>query len=136
MLSKRQVGMVWKAIRELPPKSRPQDVRHAFDLVLLHQGDEGNDVLISREEMATEMGIGAQHVSTAMNVLVKMGVLERKMHRVKGIRGPGIVAYSVNPHIGWVGSLDARQDAAATTTPPLLTLMQGGAQKTPERGPA
>lgn len=126
MLSRGQIALVWDAIRALPPADRPHEVRHAFDLVLVHMAADGDEVDLTRDQMAEKMKTAPENVSRAMTVLVRMGVVERKRVALPGVRGQGIALYTVNPHVGWVGSLEARRDAAAAATPPLLTIMQGG----------
>ena len=52
---------MWDAIRALPADDRPNQVRHAFDLVML-----------TRDEMAAEIGCSAANLSTIMGVLERM----------------------------------------------------------------
>lgn len=131
MLSRAQTAAIWDAIRALPPEDRPNQVRHAFDLVLLNLRQDTGEVMLSRDQLADAIGCLPRHVSTVMGVLARLGVIEAQRRRVEGMRGPGAVAYFVNPHVAWNGSLEARRQAAAESSPPLLRLMQGGASEDP-----
>lgn len=126
MISRDQTALVWDWIRRLPSKDRPQQVRHAFDLVLLSVDHDTGEVRLSRAEMAEAMGCEPRNVSTVMGTLEKAGIIRRERRRLEGVQGPGEVVYFVNPHVGWNGSLEARKAEAAKVSPPLLRLMQGG----------
>lgn len=125
MISVAQIGRVWDAIRELPPKERPQDVRRAFDLVLLHLVPDEGRVNLFRDEFADKMGVPANVASAALAVLVRLGVLRRELVRAAGMRGPGVAVFYVNPHVAWNGALDVRKAEAAKRPGPLLKLMEG-----------
>lgn len=126
MISLAQIGRVWDAIRELPARDRPSDVRRAFDLVLLHLVPDEGRVNLTREEFAEKMGVRPDDASTALGVLVRLGVLTRQTVRVPGLRGPGLAVFHINPHVAWNGALDVRKDRAAKQAGPLLKLMQSG----------
>lgn len=126
MISREQTAAVWKAIDALPAKDRRQQVHHAFRLVLLNLRPSTGEVDLFRDQFADEMGCSPNHVSAAMSVLERLGVIVRSRRRLEGMRGPGVVVYSINPHVGWNGNLDARRERAGEHAPPLLQLMQGG----------
>lgn len=126
MISLAQVGRVWDAIRELPAQDRPQDVRRAFDLVLLNLAPDEGRVNLTREEFAEKMGVRPEDASTALGVLVRLGVLTRERVRAPGLRGPGLAVFHINPHVAWNGALDVRKERAAKQAGPLLQLMEGG----------
>jgi hypothetical protein len=64
-----------------------------------------------------------------MGTLEKMGVIRRERRKIEGMRGPGVAAYFINPHVAWNGSLDIRKERANATRPPMqFELLQGGAQ--------
>lgn len=128
MLSLAQIGRVWDAIRALPARERPQDVRRAFDLVLLHLVPDEGRVNLFRDEFAEKMGVAPKHASSALAVLVRLGVLRRELVRAAGVRGPGVAVFYVNPHVAWNGALDVRQAEAVKRPGPLLKLMEQGAQ--------
>ena len=126
MISRDQTKLVWDAIRALPPEDRPQQVRHAFDLALLSLRQDTGEIMMRREELAQEIGCTPDNVSQLMGVLERMGAVRRTRQKVPGMRGPGVAVYYINPHVGWNGSLDARQAEADDTPPPLPVSMTGG----------
>lgn len=126
MLSRNQTKAVWDAIRLLPSVDRPMLVRDAFMVLMLNVRQDTGECILSRDEIAEEIGCAPNHISRIMSTLERMGVISRNRTRIEGMRGAGLVRYSVNPHVAWNGSLDLRKQEAATVAPPLLTLMQGG----------
>jgi len=129
MLSRTQTAAVWDAIRQLPASARPNKVRHAFDLVLLNLRQDTGEVMLGREDLAQKIGCSADHVSHVMSTLERMNVIRRERRRIDGVQGRGNVVYFINSHVAWNGSLEIRKEEAAETTPPMLTLMQGGKVK-------
>lgn len=126
MLSRLQTAAVWDAIRRLPASSRPNQVRHAFDLVVLNLRQDTGEVMLTRDQLAEQIGTAPRNISTIMGTLERMGVLRRERRRIEGVQGPGVAVYFINPHVAWNGSLEVRREEAEETTPPLLTVMQGG----------
>ena len=126
MLSRTQTAAIWDAIRALPPDDRPNQVRHAFDLVLLNLQQDTGEVMLTRDQFAERIGCAPRSVSTIMGTLERMGVIRRERRRIEGVQGRGVAVYFINPHVAWNGSLDARKAEAAEVRPPLLTLMEGG----------
>lgn len=122
MLSKVQVAAIWDAIRKLPRKSRPAQVRHAFDLVLLNLRTDTGEVMLTRDQIAEAMDTSARHVSEVMGTLERMGVVTRERRAIPGMRGPGAVVYMVNPHVAWNGVLETRKQAATDRAPPAARL--------------
>lgn len=129
MLSRTQTAAVWNAIRKLPADARPNHVRHAFDLVLLNLRQDTGEVMLTRDQLAAEIGCAPNHVSRIMGTLERMGVIRRERRRVEGMQGRGMAVYFINPHVAWNGNLEIRKEEAAAVAPPLLTLMQGGAEE-------
>jgi len=128
MLSRMQTAAIWDAIRALPSDDRPNQVRHAFDLVLLNLRQDTGEVLLTRDQLAEEIDCAPRSVSTIMGTLEKMGVIRRERRKIEGVRGPGMAVYFINPHVAWNGSLAARKAQAAETRPPIqLELLHGGA---------
>ena len=129
MLSRTQTAAIWDAIRELPSDARPNQVRHAFDLIILNLRQDTGEVLLTRDQLAERIGCAPANVSRIMGTLEKMGVIRRERRKIEGMQGRGIAVYFINPHVAWNGSLDVRKALAAETRPPMqLELLQGGAQ--------
>lgn len=126
MLSRIQVAAVWEAIWALPSVARRNQVRRAFDLILLNVRTDTGEVMMSRADFAAKIGTAPHNVSTVMGVLERMGVIRRERRRLDGVRGPGEAVYFINPHVAWNGNLEVRKEEANSVAPPLLKLMQGG----------
>jgi hypothetical protein len=125
MLQPKQVLTVWDAIRALPGKDRPHQVRHLFDLVLTHLEWDTGLVILTREELADAVGASPADVSRMMGTLEKIGVIIRERVRMDGMRGRGIARYRINPHVAWHGGLETRESQAKQIPLP-LTLIDGG----------
>jgi hypothetical protein len=126
MINRKQTKAVWDAIRALPADDRPNHVRHAFDLVLLNLRQDNGEVMLTRDEIAAEIGCAPKHASTVMGTLERMGVIRRERRKVPGMQGPGMVVYFINPHVAWNGSLEIRKQEAEEVTQPTLHLVQPG----------
>jgi DNA-binding transcriptional regulator YhcF (GntR family) len=124
MISRKQTEVVWDAIRALPAKDRPNQVRHAFDLVLLNLRPDNGEVMLTRDEMAAKIGCASANLSRVMGTLERMGVVQRERRKVAGVQGPGMVVYFINPHVAWNGSLEIRKQEAAEVAQPSLHLVQ------------
>jgi CRP-like cAMP-binding protein len=125
MLQPKQVLTVWDAIRALPGKDRPHQVRHLFDLVLTHLEWDTGLVILTREELAERIGTTPAHVSRMMGTLERIGVIFRERAKLEGMRGRGVARYRVNPHVAWHGDLDVRKEQAEQMPLP-LTVIEGG----------
>lgn len=126
MLSRTQTAVIWDAIRKLDPDKRPNHVRHAFDLSLLNLRQDTGEIMLTRDQLAAEIGCAPKHVSTIMGTLEDIGVVIRKRRKVEGMQGPGMAVYFLNPHVAWNGSLEIRCRESARHKPPLFKLMEGG----------
>jgi len=124
MISRRQTEAVWDAIRALSADERPNQVRHAFDLVLLNLRQDNGEVMLTRDELADKIGCASDHVSRIMGTLERMGVIRRERRKIAGLRGPGIAVYFINPHVAWNGSLEVRRQEAREVAQPKLRLLQ------------
>jgi len=131
MLSRTQTAAIWKAIRELPADARPGQVRHAFDLALLNLRQDTGEIMLTRDQLAEEIGCAPKNVSTIMGTLEQMGVVRRERRKVDGMQGRGVAVYFVNPHVAWNGDLGIRKREASKQALPLLKLMQGGQDPSP-----
>lgn len=128
MLSRIQTAAVWDAIDALPSSARRQQVHKAFRLILLNVQQNTGEVMMPLAEFAERIGTAPRNVSTVMSTLERMGVIRRERRRLEGVRGPGEAVYFVNPHVAWNGVLEVRKEEANKIAPPLLKLMQGGAE--------
>lgn len=124
MISREATGKIWKAIDELDPKLKPHLVRKVFDQVLLNLEFETGMVVLSREEIAEAIGCASNHVSHAMGILHRMGVIETAFSKVPGLKGR-VVTYYVNADVAWTGSLEMRAERAARQAQRSLRLVGG-----------
>lgn len=134
MLSRNQTQAVWNAIRQLPAKDRPVQVRDAFVLLMLNIRQDTGECTLTREEIAAHIGCRPNHVSGIMSTLERMGVLRRDLTRVEGMRGRGVVTYVVNADVAWNGSLERREQVADKFGKAQLQLVPTGPTEPP--GPA
>lgn len=123
MLSRTQTAAIWTAIRKLPADKRPNHVRHAFDLALLNLRQDTGEIMLTRDQLAAEIGCAPRSVSTIMGTLEEMGVITRKRRKIEGLQGPGMAVYFVNPHVAWNGDLTTRKIEAAKVEQPTLRLV-------------
>ncbi len=134
MLSRDQTAAVWDAIRALPADDRPNQVRHAFDLVLLNLRQDTGEVMLTRDQLAERRGCAPNQISRIMSTLERMGVVRRERRRIEGVQGHGMAVYFINPHVAWNGSLDVQKAEATDTKPLVLTLVEGKQHATPKPG--
>lgn len=122
MISPAQCLAVWNAIHE---GEKPNETRRVFDYVLTHIETNTGLVTLTRDELAEVVGIDAREVSRAMGRLEKLGAIVRERVKVPGMRGPGKARYRLNPHVGWNGKLEKRQQAAEQVPLP-FGVIEGG----------
>lgn len=83
------------------------------------------EIMLTREQLAEQLGTDADNVSRCMSELVALGAITRRREKEGGLKGPGLVRYFMNPrvatHLGG-GERDKAQDEA----PPLLRLIEAG----------
>jgi biotin operon repressor len=134
MLSRTQTAAVWNAIRKLEADKRPNHVRHAFDLALLNLRQDTGEIMLTRDQLAEEIGCSPANVSRIMGTLEEMGVIVRKRRKIAGVQGRGMAVYFVNPHVAWNGDLKTREREAAKHEPPQLQLrlVEPGRNNQPE----
>jgi biotin operon repressor len=123
MISRRQTEAVWDAIRQLPAKERPHQVRHAFDLILLNLRQDTGEVMLSRDALSSKIGCSSENLSRIMGTLERMGVIRRERRKIEGVQGRGIAVYFINPHVAWNGSLELRAREVVGVAPPSLHLV-------------
>jgi hypothetical protein len=120
MITPEMVARTVEAIRDLPGKDRPGTVSLAFLACFGALDWDNGRILLSREELAKMIGVSPDNAGTAMNVLVRMGVVIKEYETAPGVRGRGRVIYSINPHVAWKGSRDDQDAAKATHARPRL----------------
>lgn len=106
---------------------RPMVAVRLWSLCFRHLRMDTGEILLTREEMGEALGVKADHVTEIMSELAEMGAISRRRERVKGIKGPGMVRHFMNPRVA-TNLSGAARDKAQAEAPPLLTLMQGGAE--------
>lgn len=115
------------AIDALPASCRPRDVARVFNRVFPNLLPGSGRLNLSREQLAEKLNMHPAHVSKALTVLVRLGILTREVVREDGMRGPGRAVFFINPHVGWNGPLELQAAAQAKRVPPLLKLAEASA---------
>jgi DNA-binding Lrp family transcriptional regulator len=123
MISREQTVAVWKAIRALPPEKRPHEVMFAFNMALANVRQDSGEIMLTRDQLAAEVGCAPGDVSKIMGTLERMGVIRRERRKVDGMQGPGMAVYFINPHVAWNGSLELRKQEARGVSQPTLRLV-------------
>lgn len=94
-----------------------------FDHLMPHTGQ----VMLTREEIAEQVGIAVQEVSKIMNELVSFGAIFSEREKIAGMRGPGLIRYYMNKHVAEVGSRATQDELAHIPKPGTkLEVVQGG----------
>jgi predicted transcriptional regulator len=97
--------------------SRPLVAMRVWSLALRHLRDDG-EIVISRDEIAEQVGEQPRNISTVMTELEQFGAISRRRERVAGMRGQGPVRYYVNPLVATHLAGQARDDAQAAAPKP------------------
>jgi CRP-like cAMP-binding protein len=71
-------------------------------------------ILLTRDELAEQVGTSSDHVSEIMAELESIGAISRRRERIAGLRGPGMVRYFMNPNVATHLAGKARDEAQAT----------------------
>lgn len=124
MISREYTAEVWDWIRTLPRADRPNQVRHAFDLVMLNLRWDTGEVMLTRDQLAEKIGCSADNLSRIMSKLESQGIIRRERQRIEGMRGRGKAVYFLNSNVGWMGTLEARHEVAKFDKPPTLKLVK------------
>jgi hypothetical protein len=74
-------------------------------------------ILLTRDEIAEQVGTHPDIVSTIMADLEFIGAISRRRERVAGMRGPGVVRYFMNPNVGTHLLGQVRDEAQAQASP-------------------
>jgi hypothetical protein len=78
---------------------RPQKAVDLWVLLFEHLRRDTGEIMLTREEMAEQIGERADKVSAIMGELEGIGAISRRREKVPGMRGPGMVRYFMNPNV-------------------------------------
>jgi hypothetical protein len=81
------------------------------------------EIVQTREQLAEQSGVSPAQVSTIMNELTRFGAVIRRLEKVPGMSGPGVVRYFMNPRVGTKMTGAAREHAQAEA--PALRVVDG-----------
>jgi hypothetical protein len=102
----------------LDHSSRPQKAVRLWAALFRHLRRDSGEILLTRDELAGQVGTSADHVSEIMAELEEIGAISRRRERVPGMRGPGMVRYFMNPNVAThLAGMD--RDQAQATAPKL-----------------
>ena len=104
MINPEQQRLVLKAVIYGP---RPRTTLRVWGMVMLHIQRDTGEITASCRELAEDAGTTPDEASRALNRLAVIGALLKLE--------PG--RYAINPHVGWVGDLATRQEAAKDVPP-------------------
>lgn len=79
--------------------TRPLVAVRLWALCFKHLRNDTGEILLTREEIGEKLGIAADHVSHVMSELVKIKAIITRRERVRGLKGPGMVRYFMNPRV-------------------------------------
>lgn len=102
--------------------TRPLIAVRLWALCFKHLRNDTGEILLTREEIAEKLGIAAPHVSNVMSELVKIKAIITRRDRVRGLKGPGMVRYFMNPRVATHLGGQARDDAQAEFPQLVFTL--------------
>lgn len=106
---------------------RPQKAAEVWAILFDHLFPHTGQIMLTREEIAEQVGISADNVSRIMNELVRFGAIFSKREKVAGMRGPGLVRYYMNRHVAEVGSRATQEELALIPKPGAkLKVIEGG----------
>jgi hypothetical protein len=74
-------------------------------------------ILLTRDELAEQVGAHPDNVTRIMADLESIGAISRRRERVAGMRGPGMVRYFMNPNVGTHLVGHVREEAQAKAPP-------------------
>jgi hypothetical protein len=83
----------------LEHSSRPQKAIDLWVLLFEHLRRDTGEIMLTRDELAEQIGVPADNVSLIMGELEEIGAISRRREKVPGLRGPGMVRYFMNPSV-------------------------------------
>jgi Crp-like helix-turn-helix domain len=117
----------------LEHSSRPQKAVSLWSLLFEHLRRDTGEIMLSREQMAEQIGEAPGDVSRIMGELEQIGAISRRREKVSGMRGPGMVRYFMNPNVATHLGGKARERAQAEASPLKLAPREG--RKRPKLAP-
>jgi hypothetical protein len=115
MLSPAQNRAVVNWLLEHADRHRP--ALALWVLLFEHLDRRTGMILLTRDEIAEQVGTHPDIVSTIMADLESIGAISRRRERVAGMRGPGVVRYFMNPNVGTHLLGQVRDEAQAQASP-------------------
>lgn len=107
---------------------RPMKAVSVWTLLFDHLMPHTGQVMLTREEIAEQVGVPVNHISQIMNELVAFGAIFSEREKVAGMRGPGLVRYYMNKHVAEVGSRATQNELDLIPKPGIkLQIIHGGA---------
>lgn len=101
----------------LEQSKRPLVAVKLWALCFEHLYPNTGQIMLTRDEFADTLRVKADDVSEIMGELVKFGAIFTKRVRVAGMRGPGMVQYSMNPHVAEYGNRRSAEELAQIPLP-------------------
>ena len=101
----------------LENSKRPLVAVKLWALCFDHLYPNTGQIMLTREELAEKIGDTPKHVSEIMGELVTFGAIFAKRVKVGGMRGPGMVQYSMNPHVAEYGNRRSAEELAQIPLP-------------------
>jgi CRP-like cAMP-binding protein len=101
---------------------RPRKAVELWVLLFEHLRRDTGEIALTRDELATAIGVAAEDVSRLMGELESVGAISRRHEKVRGLRGRGRVIYFMNPRVGTHLAGAARDRAQSEA--PLLRLVE------------
>jgi hypothetical protein len=97
-----------------------------WGLCFEHLHCDTGEILLSRDELADNLGQKSKVVSAVMSELEDCGAISRRYEKVAGVKGRGFVRYFMNPLVGTHLPGAARDKAQEKA--PKLRLVKGGSK--------
>ena len=115
MLSPAQNRAVVKWLLEHAERRR--EAIALWALLFEHLDRHTGMILLTRDELAEQVGAHPDNVTRIMADLESIGAISRRRERVAGMRGPGMVRYFMNPNVGTHLVGHVREEAQAKAPP-------------------
>lgn len=114
--------------------ARPRIAVRLWALLFRHLRTDTGEVMLSRDDLASALGVSSNDISRCMSELVEFGAVSRERVRIAGLRGPGAIRYFMNPRVAT--HLGGASREAAQASAPLLKLIDGSGHPSQRRSRA